>query len=1081
VRISRATPFLVLILAAAGCKSDLAGAGGHGKDGSAHHDALNLGTDAESDAGTDDTGLPDTGPACGLVTCQSAHASCGKIGDGCGGVIDCGECTAPQTCGGGGTLSTCGGDNGCHPRTCADLTANCGYASDGCGGLLNCGMCNAPDVCGAAGANHCGVPTNDGGPICLPATCASLGISCGMAGDGCGNPLDCGGCTPPQTCGGGGMPSMCGGNSGCVPRTCASVGANCGPIADGCGHLLDCGSCTMGQACGAGGVPNHCATSPDAGLTCVPRTCASVGANCGPMGDGCGGTLNCGGCTTPDSCGGGGTPSVCGNNGTHCTRRTCAQAGANCGPVADGCGGVLSCGTCASPQICGGGGIPSVCGGGGPPPCTNLCLRQVNCPGGGTTSVSGTVVAPTPAQYGNPDPLYNALVYVPNSTVAAFTPGVSCDRCGVPASGSPLTSTVTRYDGTFTIRNMPVGRNVPLVIQLGRWRRQVVIPNVAQCANTALPTTLTRLPRNHTEGDIPLMAMVTGNVDTLECVLRKIGIDDTEFSVPAAEGGRGRVQMYINNGANASTGNAPPESELETDPARLAQYDMVLFACEGFHADRAATDQRNVVDYTTLGGRVFATHFSYNWLYNDAPFSTTGTWDIQQHGQATGDPDLTASIDQSFPKGVAFARWLRVIGSQAPLGEITIDIWRHDLDAVTPLIAQRWIHFDTLPTSPPTCTQNCTRSPIAIEHYTFNTPIGAPSDQQCGRVVYSDFHVNDIMSSMGMNYPAECTPGPMTVQEKALEFMIFDAASCIQPDNPPPPTCTPRSCLQAGANCGPIGDGCGAQIQCGMCTAPQTCGGAGTPSVCGGMACQPRSCAQQGFNCGPAGDGCGGPLSCGTCMAPQTCGGGGTPGVCGFRGVDAGACVPETCASQNISCGPAGDGCGGSLSCGVCTPPDTCGGGGMPGVCGHSSCTPRTCAQAGANCGPVADGCGGVNQCGTCTPPQTCGGGGTPSVCGGACIPLTCMDQHIGCGMAGDGCGGIIDCGGCPPPETCGGGGVPNQCGGNNMCMPVTCQSVGAQCGFIGDGCGNVVDCGQCPTGESCGYNGVPNVCGTRA
>lgn len=48
---------------------------------------------------------------------------------------------------------------------------------------------------------------------------------------------------------------------------------------------------------------------------CGLRTCLSVGANCGPIGDGCGGTLDCGSCTAPDACGGGGTPNVCGSIG----------------------------------------------------------------------------------------------------------------------------------------------------------------------------------------------------------------------------------------------------------------------------------------------------------------------------------------------------------------------------------------------------------------------------------------------------------------------------------------------------------------------------------------------------------------------------------------------------------------------------------------------------------------------------------------------------------------------------------------------------------------------------------------------
>jgi hypothetical protein len=60
----------------------------------------------------------------------------------------------------------------------------------------------------------------------------------------------------------------------------------------------------------------------------------------------------------------------------------------------------------------------------------------------------------------------------------------------------------------------------------------------------------------------------------------------------------------------------------------------------------------------------------------------------------------------------------------------------------------------------------------------------------------------------------------------------------------------------------------------------------------------------------------------------------------------------------------------------------TCGGGGVPGVCGVSPCVPRTCAQANAQCGAVADGCGGLLDCGTCTPPATCGGGGIPNACG---------------------------------------------------------------------------------------------------
>jgi hypothetical protein len=195
-----------------------------------------------------------------------------------------------------------------------------------------------------------------------------------------------------------------------------------------------------------------------------------------------------------------------------------------------------------------------------------------------------------------------------------------------------------------------------------------------------------------------------------------------------------------------------------------------------------------------------------------------------------------------------------------------------------------------------------------------------------------------------------------------------------------------------------------------------------------------------------------------------------------------GGCTPLTCQQEGLSCGPSGDGCGGTLNCGTCTPPQTCGGGGVPGVCGAPMCSPITCAQQNLQCGPTGDGCGNVIQCGMCTPPQQCGGGGT-GMCGvppdgGACIARTCMDQGLQCGMSGDGCGNLIDCGACPNELTCGGGGTPGVCG-KPACTPTTCATAGANCGTIGDGCGGTLDCGTCTPPATCGGSGMPFKCGT--
>ena len=122
------------------------------------------------------------------------------------------------------------------------------------------------------------------------------------------------------------------------------------------------------------------------------------------------------------------------------------------------------------------------------------------------------------------------------------------------------------------------------------------------------------------------------------------------------------------------------------------------------------------------------------------------------------------------------------------------------------------------------------------------------------------------------------------------------------------------------------------------------------------------------------------------------------------------ACVPTTCQAQNAQCGSVPDGCGGTLSCGSCTPPETCGGSGTPNVCGQAACVPKTCAELGKNCGWVDDGCGTQISCGSCPTNQTCGGGGTPNVCGG-CVPITCASVPQYCGLLEDGCGNTIDCG----------------------------------------------------------------------
>ena len=1076
---------------------------GEGEDASTGSDS-STGSGGETGSLFNDAG-GDSGPgSCKPKTCSDLGYTCGENSDGCGNVLQCGTCQLPQYCGGGG-FSKCGGTTEtqpdgapvCTPTTCQALGYSCGPAGDGCGGTLQCGTCNAPQYCGGGGFAQCGGNNGlspDGGNPCTPQTCASLGYTCGAAGDGCGNVLQCGTCTAPQYCGGGGF-EKCGGSTGvgsdggvlCTPTTCTALGYTCGIAADGCGNALQCGTCTDPQYCGGGGFDvcgGNNGLAPDGGVVCKPETCASLGYTCGVSGDGCGGTLNCGTCTSPQYCGGGGFNLCGGDNGLGadggvlCTPTTCAKLGYNCGPASDGCGGLLQCGTCTSPQYCGGAGY-DVCG----------PTSIATCSGGGSTTLTGYVYDPA-----NNLPIYNALVYVPVGGVQTPTTGINTTSpvCGCSAPPA-YASAYTTISGAFTLTNLPSGAAVTVVVQLGKWQR-VFTQSVTSCvantvSNSPYGSHLT-LPSTHLQGNIPLFAVDTGGVDSMECVLSKMGIATSEFVDPAIVGGvptaAGRVHFYegsIVAGGAVIDANTPTENALTETATVMDSYDVLLFPCQGNSGSYTKGNgwpntRSNLITYTNDGGRMFATHYHYDLLDGNGTFSGTANWtpNTGSWGNYYSDPKYNADIDQSFTTGATLAAWLNqavVYGGTA--GVIPVGVVRNDFSAVN-APAQRWLYTAGGGGGP------AKNLPI---HYTFDTPFN--QSPTCGRVVYSDFHVESQVNNneyTGVTFPNECPGGTMTPQEKLLEFMLFDLTSCVSP-----PSCTPLTCANFPGTCGQQGDGCGGlTADCGTCTAPQTCGGGGVANQCGypdGGACAPQSCAQQNITCGPAGDGCGNELQCGNCKAPQTCGGGGVPGQCGFP--DGGTCKPQTCVSQNIGCGPAGDGCGNELQCGNCTPPQTCGGGGAPGQCGYpdgGACQPTTCSAQNITCGPAGDGCGNELQCGTCTPPQSCGGGGVPGQCGepdaGACTPKSCAQQNIGCGPAGDGCGNELQCGACTSPQSCGGGGVPGQCGvlDGGSCVPVSCASQGISCGPAGDGCGNLQQCGSCTPPQTCGGGGVAGQCG---
>ena len=407
--------------------------------------------------------------------------------------------------------------------------------------------------------------------------------------------------------------------------------------------------------------------------------------------------------------------------------------------------------------------------------CVGLECNIVDCAAQGmpSTTITGTVFAPNGSL-----PLYGVNVYVPNAALPPLADGAICDRCTDTLPGFPLSKVQTDEAGKFTLTDVPTGTNVPVVISTGKWRRVITIPNVPACANTTLAATETRLPKNRTEGDMPKIAITTGNADGLECLPRKLGIEDSEIG---KSGGPARIHLYSGNGtsqfANGHAGGSgmiPSATPLWDSVDNLKAYDIVFLSCEG--EQRPETKSQAAMNalkaYADLGGRVFASHWHNIWIGgafqgggNQSPpvWEDIATWEDQGNlANATDTIDETNN-----PKGASFATWmLNVMGSPAgQRGLISVVEPRITATAIDNAKAERWVYLQEGQEQFP-------------QIFQFTTPNESAPNSRCGKVVFSDMHVSADSDSVDP-FPSDCANSALTPQEKALAFMFFDIASCV--------------------------------------------------------------------------------------------------------------------------------------------------------------------------------------------------------------------------------------------------------------------------------------------------------------
>ncbi|MDB4944222.1 MAG: Tryptophan synthase alpha chain [Labilithrix sp.] len=396
---------------------------------------------------------------------------------------------------------------------------------------------------------------------------------------------------------------------------------------------------------------------------------------------------------------------------------------------------------------------------------TGVCSPDSECVSRGavTTTITGKVYDPAGA-----NPLYNVLVYIPSDpeNLPEINEGVQCTTCASIAV-NPFVATLTNTKGEFELVDVPVDKDVPIVVQIGKWRRSFTFDVTKSCNQNKVPDRDFRLPKNGSEGSMPQIAVTSGGCDALECLLHGMGIDESEFV--QGPGGTGHVHVYNGDGGGfpdeATKASTPGAETLWGDVEQMKLYDIVMMSCECSTADSNKTNKQALIDYANMGGKVFGTHFHYTWMKN-AP---QDDWKALANWSGGSGSDGQYNVDTSFPKGAALADWLVAVNASSSPGNISLTGVTGALSNVN-APSQAWIK----------------KGDNAVRYFSFNTPLDQPEENQCGRVVYGDLHLmgNGLSST---DWPSGCpSAGGLAAQQKALEFMFYDLSNCVQSDDTPP-------------------------------------------------------------------------------------------------------------------------------------------------------------------------------------------------------------------------------------------------------------------------------------------------------
>jgi hypothetical protein len=371
--------------------------------------------------------------------------------------------------------------------------------------------------------------------------------------------------------------------------------------------------------------------------------------------------------------------------------------------------------------------------------------------------VSGVVLSP-----GAVFPISGALVYAQPATspVAPLPEGNYCPRC--------IDMTLTPHafsgpDGYFRLEHLGLG-DWWLVVQKGQFRRVRQIAVRSHLEEVSVPADDTTLPDDSdpANGDtIPRIAVALGSFDNMEDILAKVSLADLDPDFHAVLSTA--VFDYYDNGGGAWPATAPPFAELISDPALMAQYQIIFIPCSGSTTDHLLTDpavQENIRGWVRNGGKWYVADWSYEWV----TFIFPGAVNMYGDGGSPGDADVVPAYDG--PGRVIdpeMAAWLDAMGIDP--ADVTFE---EIFDNICSLGTIRATDEDGAPVD---VTPKTWAEGPQLENacgggdypYTVTFPYG------CGRVLFTTYHT---VGAMGGTHP------DLLTQEKILLYLVMEIGVC---------------------------------------------------------------------------------------------------------------------------------------------------------------------------------------------------------------------------------------------------------------------------------------------------------------